>query len=320
MATFLVTPRMNPALRARVERAVSPKARAKHHAAGLGMASPFASREGFRPAKLLPLLALVVIAGLFAAMVFHERRELEADRTALLAEIDALRPGLPAGHEGLVADTERLLMEAAADGETVESIDPALRAAGALDATLRRPALYVRAPAAELRDARGVDDAARGSIKDAFLVCLMYPPASTSERDLLAKVRGVYFAGAKVDDETANVRRLAELRIGLAVLAPTFETTVRTAQDRNVLKRMRKDLQKAPIDLAKKAAAAELMLVVADTPAGARVTLFDLAAKKPLLRVLRKNEELALSSLGSAHREELEACSLAVAVRRAVTQ
>ncbi|MDI1479389.1 hypothetical protein [Polyangium sp. y55x31] len=320
MATFLVTPRMNPELRARVERAVSPKARAKHHAAGLGMTSPFASREGLRPAKLLPLLALVVIAGLFAAMVFHERRELEAERTALLAEIDALRPGLPAGHEGLVEDTELLLMEAAADGDTVEIIDPALRAAGALDATLRRPALYVRAPAAELHDAHGVDDAARGSIKDAFLVCLMYPPASTSERDLLAKVRGVYFAGAKVDDETANVRRLAELRIGLAVLAPAFETSVRTAQDRNVLKRLRKDLQKAPVDLAKKAAAAQLMLVVADTRAGARVTLFDLAAKKPLLRVLRKNEELALSSLGATHREELEACSLAVAVRRAVTE
>ncbi|TKD11834.1 hypothetical protein [Polyangium fumosum] len=320
MATFLVTPRMNPALRARVERAVSPKARARHHAAGLSMASPFASREGFRPAKLLPLLAIVLIGGLFAAMTIHERRELEADRAALLGEIDGLRPGLPPGHEVLVADTERLLVEAAADGEPPEIIDPALRAAGALDATLRRPALYVRAPAAELREVRGIDDAARGSDKDAFLVCLMFPPTATSERDLLAKVRGVYFAGAKVDNETANVRRLAELRVGLAVLAPAFESSVRTAQDRNVLKRMRKDLQKAPVDLAKKAAAAELMLVVADTPAGARVTLFDLAAKKPLLRVLRRHEELTLTSLGATHREELEACSLAVAVRRAVTE
>jgi hypothetical protein len=320
VATFLVTPRMNPALRARVERAVSPKARARHKAAGLGMASPFASREGFWPARLLPLLALVVIAGLFAAMMIHERRELEAERSALLRDIAEMRAGLPAGHEGLIAQTERLVLEAAGEEDAPEVIDPALRPAGALDAALRRPALYVHAPAAELRDARLVDDAARGSDKDAFLVCLLHPPASTSERDLLGKVRGVYFAGAKVEDETANLRRLAEARLGLAVLAPAFEGSVRAAQDRNALKRLRRDLEKAPVALAKKAAGAELMLVVADSAAGARVVLVDLAAKKTLLRLRRRADELALSARASSQREEIEACSVAVAVRRAVTE
>jgi hypothetical protein len=318
VATFLVTPRMNTALRARVLRAVSSKARAVHHAAGMGMASPFADRQPFRFTKLLPLLVFVLLGGLFAAMVIHERRALEADRSALLSELEGLRVGLPPGHEGLVAETERLLMEAAAEGP--EIIDPSLKSASAFDATMRRPALYVRAPASELSDVRGVDDAARGSDKDAFLVCLMYPPASTSERDLLTKVRGVYFAGAKVDEQTANVRRLTEARLGLAVLAPAFESSVRAAPDRNVLKRMRKELQKAPVDLAKKAVGAELFLIVADTKSGARVTLVDLAAKKTLLRVVRRHEELALSSLGSSHREELESCSLAFAVRRAVTE
>jgi hypothetical protein len=311
---------MNPALRARVERAVSPKARARHKAAGLGMASPFASREPFRPARLLPLLALVVLAGLFVAMLIHERRALEAERSALLGEIGQLRAGLPAGHEGLIAETERLLVEAAGDEDAPEVIDAALRPAGALEAALRRPALYVHAPAAELRDARRVDDAARSSDKDAFLVCLLYPPASTSERDLLAKVRGVYFAGAKVEDETASVRRLAEARLGLAVLAPAFEDSVRAAQDRNALQRLQRTLQKAPVELAKKAARAELMLVVADSAGGARVTLVDLAAKKTLLRVRRQADELALSARASSQREEIEACSLAVAVRRAVTE
>lgn len=320
MATFLVTPRMNPELRARVERAVSPQARARYKAAGLGMKSPFASREGFRPARLLPLLALVVLGGLFAAMMIHERRELEAERSALLRELGELRAGLPAGYAGLVAETDRLLVEAAAEGEEPEVVDPALRPEGAFDAALRRPALYVHAPAAELRNARLVDDAARGSDKDAFLVCLLYPPASTSERDLLAKVRGVYFAGAKVEDETANVRRLAEARLGLAVLAPAFEESVRAAQDRNVLKRLRRDLEKAPVALAKKAAGAEVVLIVADSAGGARVTLVDLAAKKTLLRVRRRAEELALSARASSQREEIEACSLAVAVRRAVTE
>src|SRR5690349_19782388 len=98
---------MNPALRARVERAVSPKARAKYHAKALGMSSPFAKRQPFRPARLLPLLALVVLGGLFVTMVLHERRALEEERGALLRELEGLRTGLPAGHEGLIAETER---------------------------------------------------------------------------------------------------------------------------------------------------------------------------------------------------------------------
>lgn len=319
MGTFLVTPRMNPALRARVERACSSKARARHQAANVGLKEVFAKREAFRPAKLLPLLALLLIGGLMGAMVIHERRALESERGALLADQAGLRAGLPPGHEGLIAETDRILLEAAVEAEAPDLIDPALRAEGALDATLRRPALYVRAPAAELSNTRGIDDAARGSDKDAFLVCLMYPPASTSERDLLVKVRGVYFAGAKVDDQTANVRRLAEARLGLAVLGPEFENSVRAAQDRGVLKRLRRDLEKAPVDLAKKAVGAELLLIVADSRSGARVTLVDITAKKTLLRLRLRNEELTLTSLGSSHRDELEACNLAAAARKAVT-
>src|SRR4051812_3366993 len=154
---------MNPALRARVERAVSHKARARHEASALGMASPFASRRGFRPARLLPLLTLVVLAGVFAAMAIHDRREIEADRRALLSEIEEIRAGLPAGHDRLIAETERWLVESAAEADAPDLIDPSLRPAGALDAALRRPALYVRASAAELRDARGIDEVARGS-------------------------------------------------------------------------------------------------------------------------------------------------------------
>ncbi|MRG93697.1 hypothetical protein [Polyangium spumosum] len=319
MGTFLVTPRMNPALRARVERAVSPKARARHHAATVGLSAPFAKREPFRPAKLLPLLALVLLGGLFAAMVIHERRALEAERGALLNDLAALRAGMPAGHEKLIGETSLALLLAAADAEEPDLVDPTLKEAGALDAALRRPALYVRAPAAELQDTRGIDDAARGSDKDAFLVCLLHPPASTSERDLLVKVRGVYFAGAKVDDETAHVRRLAEARLGLAVFGPEFEASVRAAQDRNMVKRLRKELERAPVERAKKSVGAELLLVVADSRAGARVSLVEIATKKTLLRLRLRAEELALSSLGSSHRDELEACNLAVAARRAVS-
>lgn len=321
MATFLVTPRMNPALRARVERAVSGKTRARHNAAALGLKNTaFAGGKGLRFMRVLPIVALLLVGGLVAGAVVTERRALEADRSALVQEIEKLREGLPAGHEGLVAETERWLVEAGAEGETSELVDGTLRPSGALDAALRRPALYVRGAAAALRDERTMDGAIRESDKDAFLVCLMHPPASTSERDLLAKVKGVYFAGAKVDDETINVRRLAEVRRGLAVLAPSFEDSIRATGDRNALKRLRKELDKAPVAAAKKAVGAEILIVAAESQSGTRVMLVDLKTKKPLLRVSRRAATQAWSPQAFVHTQELEACSVAVAVRRAVAE
>ncbi len=318
MGTFLTTPRMNPALKARVERAVSRKAAAMHHASALGMSKPFASRQGFRPIQLAPIFAIVLIGSLFAAMVVHEKRALEEDRAALLHELEELRVGLPAGHEGLIAETERLIV--ASSDDVPDLIDPSLRQPGGLDAVLRRPALYVHSSEAALCDKRGIENAALESNKDALLVCLLHPPASMAEPDLLAKVRGVYFAGAKVDDETGTVRRLAEARVGLAVLVPAFETSVREAQDQNTLKKLRRELQKAPVEQGKKAAHAEIMIIGADSMAGVRVTLIDLVAKKTLLRVRRRPEAQTWSKLALNNKEAIEGCSVAALVRTVVAE
>jgi hypothetical protein len=213
------------------------------------------------------------------------------------------------------------MTEATNEPDPADLVDPDLRAPGALDAWLRRPAVYVHAAAAELRDPSKLDEAVRGSDKDPFLVCLLSPPASSSERDLLAKVRGVYFGGAKVDDETGNVRRLAEARLGLAAIGPAFEGAVRAAEELAALKKLRRELESAPLDRAKKATGAEVLIVVADEPKReARVTLVDLAAKKVALRVRRKLEEQGKSPMAALHREQLEGCALAAAVRRRVVK
>ncbi|WP_437323325.1 hypothetical protein [Sorangium sp. So ce381] len=327
MATFLTTERMNPALRARVERAASHRARARHHAARAGIKGTFASEKRLGRARLLTLLTAAAVVLLAVAMYVQDRRAIEAERRALLAVLDERRAEFPAGYEGFVEATDRWIGEAASDGDPADVVDPSLRAPGALDALLHRPAVYVRAPRAELRDARGIDDAARGSDKDAFLLCLLKPPPSPSERDLLTKVRGVYFGGTKVDEETANVRRLAEARLGLAVLGPVFEGSVRAARDVAALRRHRNELDRSPIELAKKAAGAELLIIVADSPvesatsaSSARVSLVDLAAKKVVLRVGRRVDQQGLSPTGVLHREQIEGCGLAFAVRRSVEE
>ncbi|MFT3765054.1 MAG: hypothetical protein QM820_06005 [Minicystis sp.] len=188
---------------------------------------------------------------------------------------------------------------------------------------MRRPAVYVHARSSELRDPVKLGDAVRGSGKDAFLVCLLSPPASSTERDLLGKVRGVYFDGAKVDDETGNVRRLADAHAGLAAIGPAFEGAARAAEDLTALKKLRKEMESAPVEQAKKAASAELLIVVVDGPGReARVTMVDLAEKKVRVSVRRRLgiEEQGNSVNAALYRDQLEGCGLALAVRRSVVE
>lgn len=325
MGTFLVTPRMDPALRARVERAVSRGARARFAMKELGMAhAPFRERGGMRGARLFPVVVALLVAVLAGAGVLHDRRAMEADRRALLAALGARRAALPTGLDRLLA-ADRLLAVSAVD--LPDHVAPALRGPGALDAALRRPALYVHGVAAELRDPLKIDVAARTSTKDAFLVCLLQPPPSPAEKDMLPRVRGVYFGGAKVDTETASVRRLAEARLALAALRPAFEETARGTTDRGVLRVLRRDLDAVPVEQARRAALAELLLIVADDPADpaqptreARVTMVDLGSGEVLLRLRRRPADQGTSSMASLHRADLEGCDLALGVRRAVAE
>jgi hypothetical protein len=321
--TFLTTPRMSPALRARVERAVSHRTRARDNAARTGYPTTYEGPRRWGFARLFPVIAFATVLVLGALGYREARRELAAERAALLAELAERRSGLPAGAEGFVARTEGFLVEAASGDDAGDLVDPALRVPGALDAWLQKPAVYVRASATDLRDPAKIGDAARASSKDSFLVCLTKPPPSDSEHDLLRKVRGVYFAGAKVDDETANVRRLAEARLGLAVLSTAFEESARREEEVKTLRRMRKELSAAPVEQAKRAVAAELMIVAVDLPPvgggrEARVVLVDLAAKRVLLRRRLHIEEQGRSPAGVLLRAELEGCDFAFTARKLV--
>jgi len=328
---------MNPALRARVERAVSHRTRARHNAARLGQGGlghdgvpyrdPFASKTRPGLARLFPIITAAVLAIVGVTMYKVDQRAVEAERRALLGALEERRAGLLPGHEGFLDATKRWIAEAASDAEGADVVDPALKGRGALDAWLRRPAVYVSGPAAELGDPHKLTDAVQASSKDAFLFCLMSPPAGAGEREMIAKVRGVHFGGAKVDDATANVRRLDEARLGLVAVGPAFEGSVRAAYGQPALAKLERELEGAPIEQAKKALAAELLVVVADLPAGApdrpreaRVALVDLASNKVLLRARRRADEPGSSPLAKLHRAEIEGCGLALAVRRGLEE
>lgn len=322
MATFLTTARMNPALAARVARAVSHKARAHHHAQQLGLKGRFASAPGVGVSRVLPLVALLFVVGLASASYVHAARLFEQDRAALVGEIELRRALLPSRHHDFFARVDGFVEEVSAETPPVDQIAPAMRAPGALDAWLGRPAVYLHAMTTELRDPRKRDDAADGSDKDAFLYCLARPPADGSEETVLSQVRGVYFAGAHAGDLTPNVHRLAGARGSLSVVSAEFEAKVRAAEETLVLRMLRKDLEAAPVGNAIGATAAELLIIVADEPSGrfARVSLVDLQERSALVRVRLPVARIGKSATAALHRAQIEGCSLAFALRRRVDE
>src|SRR5277367_2614881 len=106
---------MSPALRARIERAVSPSARARHHARVTGLGGLFTKRERVGAGLLLPVAAIVLVALLVGVMQHLETREIEDQRAAVLAALSARRRDLPEGHEAFLATIGARAAELASD-------------------------------------------------------------------------------------------------------------------------------------------------------------------------------------------------------------
>ena len=342
MPTFLTTPRMNPALRARIERSVSPRAKAHHRAKETGYRNVFAGRRRLGAGFFIPLAALVVVLVLVQRMRAEDECAIAHERAAVLFVLEAQRGGLPAAATGFLETTQRQIAEVASGPYSGDFVDPELLVPGALDDWLARPSVYIRGATPELGDPSRLAFAASTSIKDAFLMCLVEPAVSHSEHDVMAKIRGVYFAGALVDEATANIRRLDEAREGFAILDPSFEAEVRAADKVTTLKKLGKTLEMAPFAAARIAATAELVIVVADeidepTPApkpapgtsplgyraqegphDARVALIERASGRVLLRVRRRLDASGRTKRGAAlYRVAIQGCDLALDVRQA---
>jgi hypothetical protein len=335
---------MNPALRARIERSVSHRAKAHHNARETGRGGAFTGPSPRRSnvGRIIPIVAIGIVALLIGLMRSHDQRAIAEARAEILTALAAQRGSLPPQSGNFLEAARRRITEETSEPYLGDVVAPELLLPGELDGWLARPAVYIRGATPELRDPGKLAEAAATSIKDAFLMCLVEPAASHEERDVLAKIRGVYFAGAKVDDETANIRRLFEAQQGLAILGPSFEADARAADDPSVLKRLRKDLESAPIEAAGMASTAELLILVADEiqepdaasksaldadPLGyraqerahdARVALIDLASRKVLLRVRRRVDASGRSERATAlYRAAIQGCDLALDVRDA---
>jgi hypothetical protein len=189
-----------------------------------------------------------------------------------------------------------------------------------------RPAVYVRGPVDALTHAQTIAQQASLSTKDSFLLCLVEPPASRAEKTVLAKARAAYSGRGLVEQRTPNVRRLHDEEAGMRVLVPAWEDQVRAAKDERELLSLRSEFERAPVERAKEAARAALLIVVVDEPAdgtGAadldgerahpvRVSLVDLALSKALVRARKRVDPSAWSNAARAEFSSgLDGCALA---------
>lgn len=321
MPSFLVTRKMSPELAARVQASVE----GRRAAPGATLAP--------RSISVLRLTLLAVIACALVGYFVARRRaddQLERDRAALLERVRRFSRALSLAEKNTALRVVPWLIREA-DAYEGDFVAPELRSPGALGKELARPAVFVRGPLASFRGSDSIRERAAASSKDAFVLCLIDPPASKTEKLVRARARRSYAAGPM--QKTAHIERLYDAFAGLPFFTPDWEARVRAA-DRLQLDRLQSNFQRAPLAGAQRAARARRLLFVIDEPSPAnvpaeldgerphhvRIGLLDLATGKALLRLRRYVDPSWLSEATRAeYASAVDSCVLALDVHAAVS-
>lgn len=307
MATFLTNRKMSPALRARIETSVSGR-----------------KSTGPSPAFVRALARFGIVLAVVATIVWLslKKREggqlLERERMSLLDLLHASTASVTEADRQALARDETFIRSAAAyEGDEIAD---ELRAPNALKAVLARPLVYVRGPIDAFANSAAMERAVSASVNDAFLTCLVDPPRSGTESHVAAQVR----AAAKAN--LGQVHRLADAYRGLKVLAPSWEQRVRAAKDLREVTKLRTELEHAPLDLARLALRATILVIVLDEPGepnsiaefdgerphDVRVEIVDLLTPKVLLRMRKHVDPSAWSATARVdYASGLDGCALA---------
>lgn len=291
MPTLLVNARMDPALAARIEASVTGRKKS-----ATGRVSPGVVRRLVAWARVGIVVALGV--AVYAGVTTYRRvhRELDEKRGELLAAITSAQANVTAKDRGAVDRAMPWITRLAGPYEGD------VAAVTGLAAELERPAMYVRGSIDTMRTKESVHGAAAVSSKDALLFCLLEPPAARTESAILEKIRFVHAGGPRFEERTANVRRLNDALAGLPFLSPALVTRARSAEDVSEVAKLKKDLESAPLDRAKRALRSELLIVAIDDkgdgtgpteldgerPHEVRVAVVELESGRTLLRAKRR--------------------------------
>jgi hypothetical protein len=321
--SLLVTKKMSPELRARVQASVE----GRRAAPGARLAPR--TRSWLRLALVTSIVVLVaLLVGTFRQM----HRETTSARSALLARLN--RESSDLGSDDLRAP-DRILPWLALSSSVYagDLVSEELRAPGGFDQILKRPSVYVRGPVGSFATELRVTETAIGSYKDAFVLCLLEPPANKSEKELRKKALAAY-SSSDAMKEAPNVERLADALVGLPYLDAAWRDDVERASSHEELDELGKKLDRAPLAGAKRAARARYLLFLMDEPGDGkgpteldgerahpvRVGLIDLATKRVLLRLRRPVDPSFVSASSRAELATgIDSCALALDVRDVAT-
>ncbi len=269
IATLLVTDRMAPELRARIEASIrGRRATPGHRARPMALAL----------LRMTLVLTFILAIGTFAMARRRASAELEADRASLLARFKREASGLTA-EERAIGERIQAFLEQASGQYTGDAVMPELRGAGFVG-TLARPTVYVRGPVQSFGRVSGVRESAASSFSDAFVLCLLDPPGTRTEKLLLNRARSAFAGGERMERAAPHVARLYHALAGLPFLSPPYEARVKAAEKARELELLQRDFDRAPLKGAKAAAKAELLLYAMDEP-GDRAVPAELDGERP---------------------------------------
>jgi hypothetical protein len=322
VATLLTTKKMRPELRERIESQV------------LGRKKP--------PGRALPPLAMammrftILAVAIGAVVVFvlarkQGQQEIADARTTLLERLRVETAALTEEDLRTPARVESWLLRLSGPYEG-DFVAESLRAPGAFDRLVKRPSIYVRGEVLGFSNPAATRASAAESRKDPFLLCLVDPPASRTEKSQLKKVHAAYSGGDRIENPTAHVRRLEEAQRGIALLSPAWRDQVEAADKLDEVQRLRRVFESTPIGAAHRAAKARVLIAVMDEPGDkgpieldgerphpARVTIVDLASERVVLRLRRDVDPKWISAARRPdYARGLDGCALALDVRDAV--
>lgn len=316
MPTLLTNPKMDPALVARIEAALS--RRAGH-----------SGRDLYRPSLVAVVRGLVVVAVLATVYQVYRtqkaaRDRFEARRAALLDP--ATKQQLSPTEREMLPRAESALKQLAASYEG-DFVSPDVRA---LDVVLSKSIVYVSGLVTDFPGTRPVAIGTQESNKDAFLYCLFDPPAARDEKSLLPKVLDGR-SGTTLEQRTPNVTLLRDAEGGIPLLLPGWLDRVKKANSGIDLAQLELAYAKSPIEKAKRAAGARYLLAALDEGLGptafdgdrahdTRVLIFDIALSKLILRLRRHVDPSVISaSHRRKHSVEIDQCAIAFDVRAAAS-
>lgn len=323
MPTFLVTSKMSPALAARVEASV------------LGQRGIVRGAQRRRFASLVRLgtaAALIGAVALVGSARKQSQQRLAATRAALLSELHERFRSLTPNERRLGTRVAAVIGRHATSDYAGDYLADPLKTDQGLSEALFANTLYIRGALSGFANQAALTRSASESVKDSFLLCLMEPPSSHTEKALRAKARAANAAGSGAAG-MAQAERLFPLLAVAPLLRPEWERAVLSAEGQPELERFEAMFRKSPSEAAVRAAKATQLLLVLDEPGygpgpteldgerahDVRVLLIDLGSEQVRLRIKRHVDPSWLSSATRAeYSRAIDGCSLALRVRAAL--